>query len=159
MKIIHEIDVKKKKAFIQTLRKLNELFSGNFSQLSTKGRVSLELENRKDPFDGGVDVIVKTGHGKYFDVKSLSGGEQTIVALSLIFAIQEYNPYCFYLLDEVDATLDKKNSERLAGLLNKYMQKGQYIVITHNDEVISRATNLYGVSMHDGISKIISLRV
>ena len=159
LKIIHEIDVKKKKTFIQTLRKLNEIFSRNFSQLSTKGRVFLELENRKDPFDGGVNVIVKTGHGKYFDVKSLSGGEQTIVALSLIFAIQEYNPYCFYLLDEVDATLDKRNSERLAGLLNKYMQKGQYIVITHNDEVISRATNLYGVSMHDGISKIISLRV
>lgn len=159
LKIIHEIDVKKKKTFIQTLKKLNELFSRNFSQLSTKGHVFLELENRKDPFNGGVNVIVKTGHGKYFDVKSLSGGEQTIVALSLIFAIQEYSPYCFYLLDEVDATLDKRNSERLAGLLNKYMQRGQYIVITHNDEVISKATNLYGVSMHDGISKIISLRV
>ena len=159
LKIIHEIDVKKKKTFIQTLKKLNELFSRNFSQLSTKGHVFLELENRKDPFDGGVNIIVKTGHGKYFDVKSLSGGEQTIVALSLIFAIQEYSPYCFYLLDEVDATLDKRNSERLAGLLNKYMQKGQYIVITHNDEVISKATNIYGISMHDGISKIISLRV
>ena len=159
LKIIHEIDVKKKKTFIQTLKKLNELFSRNFSQLSTKGRVFLEIENRKDPFDGGVNVIVKTGHGKYFDVKSLSGGEQTIVALSLIFAIQEYSPYCFYLLDEVDATLDKRNSERLAGLLSKYMQRGQYIVITHNDEVISKATNLYGISMHDGISKIISLRI
>jgi chromosome segregation protein len=159
LKIIHEIDVKKKKTFIQTLKKLNELFSRNFSQLSTKGHVFLELENRKDPFSGGVNVIVKTGHGKYFDVKSLSGGEQTIVALSLIFAIQEYSPYCFYLLDEVDATLDKRNSERLAGLLNKYMQKGQYIVITHNDEVISKATNIYGISMHDGISKIISLRI
>ena len=55
--------------------------------------------------------------------------------------------------------MDKRNSERLAGLLNKYMQRGQYIVITHNDEVISRATNLYGVSMHDGVSKIISLKV
>ena len=159
LKIIHAIDVKKKKTFIHTLKKLNELFSRNFSQLSTKGHVFLELENRKDPFDGGVNVIVKTGHGKYFDVKSLSGGEQTIVALSLIFAIQEYSPYCFYLLDEVDATLDKRNSERLAGLLSKYMQRGQYIVITHNDEVISKATNIYGISMHDGISKIISLRV
>ena len=117
------------------------------------------MENRKDPFDGGVNVFVKTGHGKYFDVKSLSGGEQTLVALSLIFAIQEYRPYYFYILDEVDAALDKKNSERLAGLLNRYMQKGQYIIITHNDEVITRAINLYGVSMHDGISKIISLRV
>ncbi len=161
LKIIQEIDKKKKKTFLKTLKTLNELFSRNFSQLSAKGHVFLELENPKDPFEpgSGVQIIVKTGHGKYFDVKSLSGGEQTLVALSLIFAIQEYSPYYFYLLDEIDAALDKRNSERLAGLLNKYMQKGQYVVITHNDEIISKATNLYGISMHDGISKIISLRV
>ncbi len=161
MRIIHEIDIKKKKAFMETLKTLNELFSRNFSQLSSKGQVYLELENPQDPFEpgAGVQITLKAGHGKYFDVKSLSGGEQTLVALSLIFAIQEYRPYYFYLLDEIDAALDKRNSERLAGLLNKYMQKGQYIVISHNDEVISRATNLYGVSMHEGISKIISLKV
>jgi len=159
LKIIHEIDIKKKKAFLKTLDELNAKFSRNFSQLSTKGQVYLDLENRKDPFEGGVSITVKTGHGKYFDVKSLSGGEQVLVALSLIFAIQELNPYCFYILDEIDAALDKRNSERLANLLNKYMKKGQYIIITHNDEVISNATNLYGVSMHDGISKIISLKI
>ncbi|MFH1326892.1 MAG: chromosome segregation SMC family protein [archaeon] len=159
LKIIHEIDIKKKKSFLKTLDSLNEIFSRNFSQLSTKGQVTLEMENRKDPFEGGVNIIVKTGHGKYFDVKSLSGGEQTLVALSLIFAIQEFKPYYFYILDEIDAALDKRNSERLAGLLNKYMQKGQYIIITHNDEVIARATNIYGISMHDGISKITSLKI
>jgi chromosome segregation protein len=159
LKIIHEIDVKKKKTFMQTLNSLNEIFSKNFSQLSQKGHVYLDLENKKEPFNGGVNIIVKTGHGKYFDVKSLSGGEQTLVALSLIFAIQELNPYYFYILDEIDAALDKRNSERLAGLLKKYMQKGQYIVISHNDEVITNSTNLYGVSMHDGISKIISLKL
>ena len=159
LKIIHEIDIKKKKAFMKTFEDLNTLFSRNFAQISTKGQVFLELENRKDPFDGGVGIIVKTGHGKYFDVTSLSGGEQTMVALSLIFAIQELNPYCFYILDEIDAALDKRNSERLAGLLRKFMRKGQYIVITHNDEIITNATNLFGVSMHDGVSKIISLKV
>jgi chromosome segregation protein len=159
LRIVHEIDVKKKKTFLNTLDTLNQTFSRNFTELSTKGEVFLELENRKEPFEGGVNIIVKTGHGKYFDVKSLSGGEQTLVALSLIFAIQEYKPYYFYILDEIDAALDKRNSERLANLLKKYMQKGQYIVITHNDEVISNATNLYGVSMHDGVSKIVSLRV
>ena len=159
LKIIHQIDIKKKKAFLKILDELNEKFLRNFAQLSTKGQVSLDLENRKDPFEGGVNIIVKIGHGKYFDVKSLSGGEQTLVALSLIFAIQELNPYCFYILDEIDAALDKRNSERLAELLQRYMKKGQYIVITHNDEVISNATNLYGISMHDGISKIISLKI
>lgn len=159
LRIIHEIDVKKKKTFMQTLNSLNEIFSKNFSQLSQKGHVYLDLENKKEPFNGGVNIIVKTGHGKYFDVKSLSGGEQTLVALSLIFAIQELNPYYFYILDEIDAALDKRNSERLADLLKKYMQKGQYIVISHNDEVIANSTNLYGVSMHDGVSKIISLKL
>ena len=124
-----------------------------------KGEVSLEPENKKDPFDGGVNIIIKTGHGKYFDAASLSGGEQVLVALSLIFAIQELNPYCFYILDEIDAALDRRNSERLAELLKKYMKKGQYIIITHNDEIILNASNLYGVSMHEGISKIVSLKV
>ena len=159
MKIIHEIDIKKKKTFMNTFNNLNEIFSRNFAQISTKGQVSLELENKKEPFEGGIGILVKTGHGKYFDVTSLSGGEQTMVALSLIFAIQELSPYCFYILDEIDAALDKRNSARLASLLKKYMQKGQYIVITHNDEIITNATNLYGVSMHEGVSKIISLKV
>ena len=159
LKIIHTIDIKKKKTFVRILNELNEIFTRNFSMLSEKSQVSLELENRKNPFDGGVEVIVKTGHGKYFDVRSLSGGEQTLVALSLIFAIQELKPYPFYILDEIDAALDKRNSGRLSGLLQKYMKKGQYIVITHNDEIITNATNLYGISMHDGISKIISLKV
>ena len=158
LKIIHEIDIKKKKTFLKTLTALNEIFSRNFAQLSTKGQVYLELENKKEPFEGGVNIVVKTGHGKYFDVTSLSGGEQTIVALSLIFAIQDLNPYAFYVLDEIDAALDKRNSERLANLLRKYMERGQYIVITHNDEVITNASNLYGISMHDGLSKIVSLK-
>jgi chromosome segregation protein len=159
LSIISKIDIQKKKVFIKTLNSLNDIFSRNFSQLSIKGHVWLELENKKEPFEGGVNIIVKTGHGKYFEVTSLSGGEQTLIALSLIFAIQELNPYYFYMLDEIDAALDKRNSERLAGLLRRYMQKGQYIIITHNDEIMNRATNLYGVSMHDGISKIISLKV
>jgi chromosome segregation protein len=159
LKIINEIDIKKRKTFMKTFSELNELFSRNFAQISTKGQVFLEIENKHDPFEGGVGIVVKTGHGKYFDVTSLSGGEQTMVALSLIFAIQELSPYCFYILDEIDAALDKRNSERLALLLKKFMQKGQYIVITHNDEVITRATNLYGVSMHEGISKITSLKI
>lgn len=159
LKIIHEIDVKKKKTFLQTLNSINEIFSRNFSQLSQKGHVFLDLEDRKEPFNGGVNIIMKTGHGKYFDVKSLSGGEQTLVALSLIFAIQELKPYYFYIFDEIDAALDKRNSERLAELLKKYMRKGQYILITHNDEVIANSTNLYGVSIHDGVSKIVSLRI
>ncbi|KKL50404.1 hypothetical protein LCGC14_2305830 [marine sediment metagenome] len=159
LKIISEIDLKKKKTFMKTLNSINEKFSRNFSSLSDKGIASLEVENKKDPFKEGVNILIKTGHGKYFDAASLSGGEQTLIALALIFAIQELKPYCFYMLDEIDAALDKRNSERLAVLLKKYMQKGQYIIITHNDDIITNASNLYGVSMHEGISKIISMKI
>jgi len=157
--IINEIDKKKKKTFLKTLEAVNAYFTRNFSQLSRKGEVFLELENAKEPFEAGLNIIIKVGRGKYFDVSSLSGGEKTLVALSLIFAIQEYKPYCFYIFDEIDAALDKHNSERLASLIKHYMKSGQYIIITHNDALISEATFLYGVSMQEGISKIVSLKI
>ncbi|MDD5192031.1 MAG: LAGLIDADG family homing endonuclease [Candidatus Nanoarchaeia archaeon] len=160
LNIIAQIDKKKKRTFLQTLREINALFSRNFSQLSEKGEVILEPQNKDDIFAAGLDITVKTGIGKYFDVTSLSGGEQCLVALSLIFAIQEHKPYCFYIFDEIDAALDKRNSEKLAYLLKKYMKEGQYIIITHNDALISESTNvLYGVSMQEGVSKILSLEV
>lgn len=158
-KIVAEIDKKKKKSFLTTLNAVNQYFTRNFSQLSRKGEVFLELENKKEPFEGGLNILVKVSRGRYFDIASLSGGEKTMVALSLIFAIQEYKPYCFYIFDEIDAALDKHNSELLAALIKKYMKTGQYIIITHNDTLISESTNLFGVSMQENISKIVSLKV
>ena len=157
--IITEIDKKKKKSFLTTLVAINEYFTRNFTQLSKKGQVFLELENKKEPFEGGLNILIKVSRGRYFDITSLSGGEKTMVALSLIFAIQEYKPYCFYIFDEIDAALDKHNSELLAALIKKYKTTGQYIIITHNDTLISEASNLYGVSMQENISKIISLKI
>jgi len=78
----------------------------------------------------------------------------------LIFSIQKFRPYCFYIFDEIDAALDKRNSEKLAYLLKKHMNKGQYLIITHNDSIISESSSLlYGISMQEGISKILSLKV
>jgi len=159
MKIIEEIDRKKKRTFMRTFRGINELFSSNFSDLYTKGKAYLEIENKEDIFGGGVNIVIKLSKGKYFDVTSLSGGEQTLIALSLLFAIQEFKPYHFYIFDEIDAALDKRNSERLSSLLKKYMQSGQYIIVTHNDAIISDSNLLYGVSMHEGVSKVLSLKV
>ena len=159
MKIIQEIDNKKKRTFMKTYKGINSLFSQNFAQLSAKGQATLEIQNKEDLFSGGVDISIKMGKGKYFDVTSLSGGEQTLIALSLLFAIQEHKPYHFYIFDEIDAALDKRNSERLSGLLKKYMKQGQYIVVTHNDAIITDSKLLYGVSMHEGISKVLSLKL
>ncbi len=159
LKIIEDIDKKKKKAFFFTLKNINDLFERNFSQLSIKGQAQLSAENSEDVFAAGLDILIKVAKGKYFDVSSLSGGEQTLVALSLIFAIQEFKPYSFYIFDEIDAALDKHNSERLAALLKRYFKSGQYLVITHNDALISESTALFGVSMQEGVSKVLSLEV
>ena len=102
-----------------------------------------EKEKSLEEDNEGIDMIIKVGKGKYFDTNSLSGGEKALISLSLIFAIQEYRPYCFYILDEIDAALDRRNSERLAGLLKKYMNKGQYIIITHNDSLITESPVIY----------------
>ena len=159
MKIVAEIDQKKKKTFMKTFKGINELFSRNASELYSKGRAYLKAENEEDLFAGGVEIVIQLGKGKYFDSSSLSGGEQTLIALSLLFAIQEFKPYHFYVFDEIDAALDKRNSERLAGLLNKYIRAGQYIIVTHNDALIMNSKFIYGVSMHDGISKVLSLKL
>ena len=160
IKIIGQIDRKKKKTFMETLEEINALFMRNFSSLSTKGEVSIVPMDKKEVFNAGLDILVKVGPGKYFDVTSLSGGEQTLVSLALIFAIQELHPYSFYIFDEIDAALDRRNSERLAYLLKKHMKQGQYLIITHNDSIISESSSvLYGVSMQEGISKVLSLEI
>ena len=83
-----------------------------------------------------------------------------MAAIAFIFAVQEYDPAPFYILDEVDAALDKKNSEQPAQLIKNYSQKAQYIIISHNDGVISEADTLYGVSMNEhGISKVTTLKI
>lgn len=160
LKLMEEIDLRKKELFMKTFEIINKNFQNKFETLSTKGHAYLQLENEEDPFAGGVGVKVKLSGTKFMDIRSLSGGEKTMTALALIFAIQEHEPASFYILDEVDAALDKHNSEKLAHLVRQYCSHAQYIVISHNDGVITEADNLYGVSMNEhGITKVTSLKV
>jgi len=158
--LIEEIEEKKKELFLKTFNVVNEHFKKFFSELSNKGTATLELENPENPFEGGVYIKVNITGKKYLDIRSLSGGEKTMTALAFIFSIQEHDPAPFYILDEVDAALDKKNSEKLGEMIKKYSERAQYIVISHNDVLISKADTLFGVSMNEeGISKIISLKI
>ncbi|MDD5178235.1 MAG: chromosome segregation protein SMC [Candidatus Nanoarchaeia archaeon] len=157
--LMQEIEGKKKSLFMKTYRSLAENFKRIFASLSTKGEAHLEIEDEENLFESGVEMKVKLTGNKFMDIKSLSGGEKTLTALSFIFAIQEYSPASFYLLDEVDAALDKRNSALLSKLIARYASNAQYIVISHNDAIISEADQLYGVSMQEGVTKLVSLKV
>ena len=159
LNMMTEIEQSKKGLFMKTYKEIATNFKTIFNSLTTKGEAYIELENEEDPLSEGVDIKVKITTNKYLDIRSLSGGEKTLAALSFIFAIQEYTPASFYLLDEVDAALDKQNSEKLSQLIAQYSKKAQYIVVSHNDQIISEANQVYGVSMQDGIYKVVSLKV
>jgi chromosome segregation protein len=159
--MMNEIEANKKSLFVKTLEVVDGQFRRIFSQLTTKGEAYLELENREEPFAEGLRINVKITGNKFLDIRSLSGGEKTLTALAFLFAIQEHEPASFYVLDEVDAALDKHNSEKLARLIRSYCQKAQYIVISHNDAIISEGDILYGVSMNTeaGLSNVVSLKM
>ncbi|HSU72628.1 MAG TPA: chromosome segregation protein SMC, partial [Candidatus Binatia bacterium] len=158
--LMNEIEGKKRELFIQTLAVVKQNFVSIFNALSTKGEADLELETPENPFEGGLNIKVRLTGNKFLDIRSLSGGEKTMTALAFIFAIQEHAPASFYILDEVDAALDKHNSEKLSKLIKQYCARAQYIVISHNDNVIGEASTLYGVSLGDhGISNIVSLKI
>ena len=159
--LINEIDRKKKDLFLKTYGEINANLQKIYPALSRSGKAELNLENREEVFSGGVRISVRQSDEKTIDIKSLSGGEKTLLALAFMFAIEEYEPASFYSFDEIEAHLDKENSELLAKLIRKYSDKAQYILISHNDEIISAANNLYGVSMDQktGISKLISIKI
>lgn len=158
--LINEIETKKKDLFMNTFNLVNDNFKRVFQSLSVKGEAFLMIENPENIFEAGVRILVRLTGTKFLDIRGLSGGEKTLTALAFIFAIQEHEPASFYVLDEVDAALDKKNSQLLASLIKKYAEKAQYIVISHNDSVVQTASTLYGVSMDEhGMSNIVSLRV
>ena len=158
--MMNEIEARKKDMFAKTFEIVNKNFQTFFGLLSTKGDAFLELENPESPFEQGVLVKVRITGERFMDIRSLSGGEKTLTALAFIFAIQEHEPASFYIMDEVDAALDKRNSERLAQLIKKYTERAQYIVISHNDSVISEADTLYGISMDEhGVSNVTSLKL
>lgn len=158
--MMNEIEGKKKELFMKAFDEVNDKFKTIFSELLSKGEASLELENPDSPFEAGLTVKVKVAGRKFLDIRSLSGGEKTMTALAFIFSIQEYEPHSFYILDEIDAALDKHNSERVSKLIRKYADNAQYIVISHNDAIITEADILYGISKNEHeISQATSLKI
>ena len=119
----------------------------------------LSLEIDLDPV-GALDIEARPGGKKMISLRSMSGGEKTLTTLAFIFAVQEFQPSPFYIMDEVDAALDKENSERLGMLISEYSKTSQFIIISHNDSVISQGDNIFGVHMNElGESRVVSIKL
>ncbi len=160
MKAMDEIEQKKNATFMETFKEIESNFERIFSIMSPGGIANMIIEDMANPIEGGVDIKARPKGKKFLTLKSMSGGEKTITALSFIFAIQEYTPAPFYIMDEVEAALDKENATLFAKLCKQYSEKAQFLVISHNDNVISEADYLYGVSMDtNGLSKIVTLKL
>ncbi|MDY6771704.1 MAG: AAA family ATPase, partial [Candidatus Nanohaloarchaea archaeon] len=122
------------------------------------GEADLELEEEGN-IDSGLIISAQPPGKDPAVIDSLSGGEKTLTAISFVFAIQEYRPSPFYIMDEIDAALDEKNSKTLSELLKDYAQESQLIFISHNNETVRHADRAYGVSMTDGVSKVRSIEL
>ncbi len=108
---------------------------------------------------GGVEVIVQPPGKKVQDLSLLSGGERALVSAALLFSLLEMNPPPFCLLDEVDAALDESNVTRFCDILKRLAQRTQFIVITHNRVTMTAAQVIYGVSMRDSVSRLLSMKL
>ncbi len=151
------IEGKKRAIFLSTFTSVNDNFKRLFGYIFA-GEGTLLLEQPSSPFESGLLVKVREGgRDKYLD--SMSGGEKSLLALIFIFAIQMHKAAPFYILDEADAALDKENSKKLADLLKQLASNTQFIVVTHNDTVLSSADVALGVTRTDDGSKIVGVQL
>lgn len=157
LNMIEKIEEKRREIFNRCLQDVSRHFNDVFNKM-TKGNASLELENPLD-LESGLIIQANPAGKTLLNIDSLSGGEKTLTALAFLFAIQNYRPAPFYILDEVDAALDKENSKKVAELTKTLSKEAQFLVITHNDQTIKYGDVVYGVTISSGESKILGLEL
>lgn len=159
MEVISKINKTTREMFAETFEKIRDNFQEMFRELFGGGRANLILSDESDPLESGIEIIAKPPGKQLQSVSLLSGGERTMTAVSLLFAIYMVKPSPFCVLDEMDAPLDESNISRFIKILDRFIGQSQFVVITHNKRTISRADMLYGVTMEEhGISKLVGVR-
>ena len=149
----------KKETFLKTYNAISEQFKDIFHKLSD-GEGTLILENEENPFAGGLDIEAQPRDKKKQRLAGMSGGEKALTALSFVFAIQRYMPAPFYAFDEVDASLDGINVEKLANIVQTLSESTQFIVVSHRKPMIESANRTIGVTQKEkGISKVTGVKL
>jgi chromosome segregation protein len=160
LKAITEINRTTQKLFAETFEQVKVNFHEMFTELFGGGKATLKLQDESDPLECGIEIEAKPPGKQPQQVSLLSGGERTMTAVALLFAIYMVKPSPFCVLDELDAPLDESNINRFIKILQRFVQQSQFVVITHNKRTISISDVLYGVTMEErGVSKFVSLRL
>jgi chromosome segregation protein len=145
--------------FLETFEKVQKNFTSVFKTFFDGGRASLVLRDGNDPLEADIDIYAAPGGKKPASLQLLSGGEKSLTAVSLLFAIYLVKPSPFCIFDEVDAPLDDRNVQRFASALQEFAQNTQFIVVTHNKLTMRASDQIFGVTMEEeGVSKVVSVR-
>jgi len=159
LEVINRINTQTRQMFIETFEKIRDNFRGMFVEIFGGGKADLILSDQGDVLECGIDIVARPPGKQLQSISLLSGGEQTMTAVALLFSIYQVKPSPFCVLDELDAPLDESNINRFVRILQRFLVHSQFVIITHNKRTIGMADVLYGVTMQEhGVSKIVSVK-
>ena len=160
LNIMTEMDEVMKEEFQTTFNQIREEFQVVFKELFNGGKADLKLTNPEDLLTTGIDIIASPPGKKLTTISLLSGGEKTLTAISLLFAILNVRIVPFCVFDEVEAALDEANVAGFGKYLAHYKDKTQFLIITHKKKTMEYANTLYGITMQEsGVSKLVSVKL
>ena len=159
LEVINRINVQTRQMFVKTFEKIRDNFRSLFVEVFGGGKADLVLLDQNDVLESGIDIVARPPGKQLQSISLLSGGEQTMTAVALLFSIYQVKPSPFCVLDELDAPLDEANVVRFVKILQRFLGRSQFVIITHNKRTIAMADILYGVTMQEhGVSKIVSVK-
>ena len=159
--VIERINDETQRRFAETFAQVRINFRDMFKELfGEKGQADLTLLDESDPLESGIEVIAKPPGKKLQSITLLSGGERSMTAVALLFSIYMIKPSPFCVLDELDAPLDESNINRFVKVLDRFIDRSQFIIVTHSKRTMARADVMYGVTMEEfGVSKPVGMRL
>ncbi|MBM3879603.1 MAG: chromosome segregation protein SMC [Verrucomicrobia bacterium] len=157
--VINRVNTQTREMFTDTFNRIRENFQAIFVEIFGGGKADLRLVDEGDVLESGIEIVARPPGKQLQSISLLSGGEQTMTAVALLFAIYQVKPSPFCVLDELDAPLDESNINRFVRLLQRFLAHSQFVIITHNKRTIAMADVLYGITMQEqGVSKIVSVK-